>query len=241
MTEIYTILKQALKEEQLVALATILGGAGIGRKLLIWPDGQRVGSLGLTELDEQVQAYALTLMATQQSQRKTFEGEFETFDVFIDIYPPPPKLIIIGAVHIARPLVTFGNELGFQTIVIDARATFATPQRFPHADKLLVRWPADALQEMKLNEACYIVFLSHDEKLDNPALAVVLKSAAHYIGALGAKKTHARRVNALKEMGISDEQINRIHAPVGLALGGQRPEEIAVSIIAEIVAVRQGR
>ena len=242
MPNIYETLTQALTQEDLLALATVLDGPQLGQKLLIWPDGRIQGDLGIPNLNVQVQDYALGLFKTQKSEKHVFSvhGK-EEMTVFIDVYPPPPKLIMVGAVHIAQPLVTMAKAIGFKTIVLDARGAFATKQRFPNADELIVRWPAEALAEMTIDEATYIVFLTHDEKLDNPALEVVLRSQAHYIGALGSRKTHAKRVEALKEMDLSDEQIGRMYAPVGLDLGGRKPEEIAVSIIAEIVAVRNGQ
>jgi xanthine dehydrogenase accessory factor len=123
---------------------------------------------------------------------------------------------------------------------VDARSVFATPERFAHADELILRWPAKALAEMKLDESSYVVVLTHDEKLDNPALKIALESPARYIGALGSPKTHAKRIARLKAEGVSDEQLQRIHAPIGLDIGAERPEEIALSIMAEIVAVSHG-
>lgn len=240
MTKIYDLLKQSLNSEELVALATVVAGPGVGNKLLIWPDGRTAGDLGSAELNERVVRYSAALLIDQRSERASFEVAGETVEVFIDVYPPPPKLIIVGAVHIAIPLVTFAKELGFRTIVVDARSAFATPERFAHADELILKWPAKALEEITIDEATYIVVLTHDEKLDNPALKIALESPARYIGALGSVKTHAKRVEKLKAQGVTDEQLQRIHAPIGLDLGAQHPEEIAVSIIAEIVAVSHG-
>jgi xanthine dehydrogenase accessory factor len=124
-------------------------------------------------------------------------------------------------------------------MVVDARSLFATRERFPHVDELVIKWPSEFLSETEIDEATYIVTLSHDEKLDNPALEVAVNSKARYIGALGSRKTHAERIKALKDKGITDEVLSRIHAPIGLNIGAVGPEEIAVSIIAEIVAVRR--
>lgn len=179
-------------------------------------------------------------MDSQRSEKAIFDTAEHSQEVFIDVQAPSPKLILVGAVHIAQPLVTFAKALGFWTIVLDARAAFATRERFPHADELIIRWPADALADMTLDEATYIVFLTHDDKLDNPALVEVLQYPVRYVGALGSKKTHAKRVVALQEMGVSQTQLARIYAPIGLKLGGRKPEEIAVSIIAEIVQVKAG-
>ncbi len=240
MGEIYSELKQALHSQQMVSLATVLAGPWTGRKLLIWPDGRMVGTLGNTALNAQVRGVALGAMRAQQTERHTFNVETEAVDVFVEVFPPLPRLIMIGAVHIAMSLATFAKELGFRTIVVDAREAFASPERFPQVDELIVRWPAEALKTLNLDEASYVVCLSHDEKLDNPALQVALNSPVRYIGALGSPKTHARRVKALKEMGVSDAQLARIHAPVGLNLRAKGPQEIALSIIAEIIAVKRG-
>jgi xanthine dehydrogenase accessory factor len=240
MATLFATLTSAVKMGKLVAVATVIAGPGIGNKLLVWPDGQTLGSLGGTDLDAEVRQRVLQLLAAQRTERFTVETGGEVVEIFADIHVPPPKLVIVGAVHMAIPLVTFGKALGFHTVVLDARSAFATRERFGHADQLIIQWPADALPEIGIDESTCLVVLTHDEKIDNPALAYAVRSPARYIGALGSKKTHARRVAALKELGVMDEEIARIHAPIGLDIGARRPEEIAVSIIAEIVAVRNG-
>jgi xanthine dehydrogenase accessory factor len=241
MAEIYQALKHSLEQGQLVALATVIAGPGLGDKLLIWPDGRTQGDLGSVALNQLVVDYTVKLLATRRdSEQVSFEVEGESIQVFVDVHPPPPRLVIVGAVHIAIPLVTFGKALGFHTVVIDARSAFATQERFGHVDELIVTWPSRALEGLNLDEGTYVVVLSHDEKLDNPALRVALESPAPYVGALGSRKTHAKRVKALKEMGVSDAQLARIHAPIGLNLGARSPEEVALAIMAEIVAVRHG-
>jgi xanthine dehydrogenase accessory factor len=241
MAEIYQALKHSLEQGQLVALATVIAGPGLGDKLLIWPDGRTQGDLGSVTLNQLVVDYTVALLATRRdSEQVSFEVEGESIQVFVDVHPPPPRLVIVGAVHIAIPLVTFGKALGFHTVVIDARSAFATQERFGHVDELIVTWPSRALEGLNLDEGTYVVVLSHDEKLDNPALRVALESPAPYVGALGSRKTHAKRVKALKEMGVSDAQLARIHAPIGLNLGARSPEEVALAIMAEIVAVRHG-
>ena len=185
-------------------------------------------------------ARAVQLLDAQRTERFSTSVENQWVDIFIEVHAPPPKLIIIGAVHIAIPLVTFGKTLGFRTVVLDARSAFATQGRFQHADELIIQWPADALPQMGIDENTFIVVLTHDEKIDNPALEIALQSPARYIGALGSKKTHARRVAALQEVGITESQLARLHTPIGLEIGARRPEEIAVAIIGEIVAVSNG-
>ncbi len=237
MTDHFAILTQAIQQGKLIAVATLIAGPGIGQKLLLWPNGDSVGSLGNAALDEEIRARAQTLLVTQQNSRVALEAAGEPVEVFVEVHAPPPKLIIVGAVHIAIALVTFGKALGLHTIVVDARSAFATSERFEHADQLLLGWPADLLPELGIDEASYVTVLTHDEKIDVPALAAALASPARYIGALGSRKTHARRRAALLELGLSPEQLERIHSPIGLAISARRPEEIAVAIIAEMVAV----
>ncbi|RLT36387.1 MAG: xanthine dehydrogenase [Chloroflexi bacterium] len=229
-------LVEEIRAERLVAMATLLTGPGKDAKMLIWPD-RHTGTLGDDGLDGEVLRVAAAALASQQSARFTFRQRENEWDIFVDVFPPPPQLVMVGAVHIAIPLVTFAAALGFRTMVVDARRAFATPERFAHADQLLIGWPADTLSTLHLNESTCLVTLTHDEKLDNPALLVALNSPVRYIGALGSKRTHASRVAALKAEGATDAQIARIHAPIGLDLGGRRPEEIAVAIIAQIVQV----
>ena len=240
MRSLYDELRLCLQDEQLVALSTVIAGPGLGKRMLIWPNARTQGELGSSHLDRQIAERASELLEQQMSERVTLELDGEMTQVFIEVFPPSPKLIIIGAVHVSIPLITFAKTLGFRALVVDPRSAFATPERFAHADQLLVKWPHEVLSASDFNEATYLVVLSHDEKLDNPALKLALDGPCRYIGALGSRKTHARRVASLKEMGVTDGQLARIHAPVGLNLGGKRPEEIAVAIIAQIVAVRYG-
>ncbi len=236
---IFSGLKDALAAQKLFSLATVLGGAHAGGRMLVFPDGHTVGDLGA--LAEPVRDAAIEQMKTQHTVRQTFNTAAGPADVFIEIYPPPQRLIVIGAVHIAMVLATFGKALGFRTIVIDPRDVFASKDRFPQVDELIVQFPADALAEMQLDEGCYLVFVSHNAEFDNPALKIALNRPVRYIGALGSRRTHAKRVESLTEMGLSAAQIARIHAPIGLDLGAIGPEEIALSIIAEIIAVKRGK
>lgn len=240
-------LAACLHAEELVALATVTRGRRAGQKLLVWPGGRSTGDFASSPLGERVVEEARSFLAEQTAGsiqvaagdlQAPDEGETE---VFIEAFAPPPKLIVIGAVHVAIPLVSLARTVGFRTIVVDPRGVFATAERFAHADELITQWPQTALETLQLNESTYVVCLTHDEKLDNPALELALASPARYIGALGSKRTHAKRVKSLKERGLGDEEIRRIHAPIGLDLGGRRPEEIAVSILAEMVAARHGR
>jgi len=235
---IYETLTAAIAAEQPIAVATVVGGAGqIGAKLLARPGGETLGSLGSGIPEQEVIREMLAMLAQAESGTRTYAAGAGEVEIFIETFPPPPTMYIVGAVHIAIPLVTFAKVLGFRTVVVDARGAFATPERFAHADELIMAWPDEAL-EGKLNSNSFVVLLTHDPKLDDPALKIALPSPARYVGALGSPKTHAKRLVRLREDGVPEEQLARLHAPIGLKIGGATPEEIAISIIAEIVAAQ---
>jgi len=166
--------------------------------------------------------------------------EIDGREVFINIYNPPLRLIIIGAVHIAQALAPMAEQAGYDVVIVDPRTAFATVQRFER-ERLDTRWPDVALPEIGLDTRTALVALTHDPKLDDPALQLAVGSPAFYIGALGSTRTHAKRVERLREDGMSEEGIARISAPVGLPLGGVGPVEIAVSILAEMTATLRGK
>jgi len=162
-------------------------------------------------------------------------GIIENSDIFVETYIRPIKVIIIGAVHIAQYLVDFAKSLNFEISVIDPRGYFATSQRFPDL-KIINKWPDEAFKEIETNENTALIALTHDPKIDDPALQHALNKKFYYIGALGSKKTHENRCQRLKEAGFTDEQINSIHGPIGIKLGGKSAPEIALSIIAQLVS-----
>lgn len=187
------------------------------------------------------------LLARLQTTAQTLFGQARTMiiqegeqEIFLEAICPAPKLVIVGAVHIAIPLVTFARALGYKVILIDPRRAFASPERFPHVDELLARWPEAALAEIGIDASTCLVVLTHDPKLDDPAVKFALQHAPAYIGVLGSRKTHEKRMQRLRNDGISEEQFARVHAPIGLAIGALSPAEIALSIMAEITAVRRG-
>lgn len=220
-----------------VALATrIEGSSGLGDKLLVGREGTLSGTLGDPDTDTRVSEFARGLLAAGRSASMAVrEGR-----IFVDVHVPPPRLVIVGAVHIAITLERLARELGFRTVVCDARDRFATADRFPDVDELIVGWPNEVLARLELDEFSYVVVVTHDAKLDNPALEAALRSRAPYVGALGSKKTHARRVSALRRSGVSEEDLGRIHSPIGLGIGARSPQEIALATLAEIVSVRNG-
>ena len=153
----------------------------------------------------------------------------------MESYIRPIKVIIVGAVHIAQYLIDFANSLNFEISVIDPRGYFATEQRFPNM-KIINKWPKEAFKEIETNSNTALIALTHDPKIDDPALQHAIKNKFYYIGALGSKKTHDNRCKRLKEAGFSDTEINFIHGPIGIKLGGKSAPEIALSIIAQLVA-----
>ena len=161
-------------------------------------------------------------------------------DVFVEPFRRPAHLVIIGAIHIAIPLHRLAKLMGYRVTVIDARAKFATKERFPEADELMVAWPDEAMSKIPIDSSTYIVVLTHDPKFDLPALRSVLKKDPGYIGAIGSRKTNQNRFDALRKEGFTEEQLARVHGPIGLDLGGRGAEETALGILAEITAVRFG-
>ena len=163
--------------------------------------------------------------------------EIESHKWFLNITLPPLRLITVGAVHIAQPLAEIATISGYEVIIIDPRAAFANNQRFPDI-KIINEWPEVAINELGIDNRTAVVTLTHDPKLDDSALNAALKSKAFYIGSLGSKKTHKARVQRLKIANFSDDEIKRIHGPIGLAIGAKSPQEIAISIISEIITIR---
>ncbi|MGE0715096.1 MAG: XdhC family protein [Alphaproteobacteria bacterium] len=215
-------LRAARAEKVPVALATHLKS---GAEALVWSDR----SEGALVLDE------AALAAVHQAMRDDRGRTIDTADgqVFVNVYNPPRRLIVVGAVHIAQPLVPMAAIGGFQVVVIDPRHGFATDARFPEVT-LETDWPDEAMERLKPDVRTAVVTLTHDPKLDDPALTVALRSPAFYIGALGSRRTHAARVGRLKELGFGDNEIGRIDAPIGLDIGAVSPAEIAISILAGI-------
>lgn len=238
---IFDTLRQAIADERAAALATVVAGESPGAKLLIQPDADLIGSLGDAALDALVRDDALDLLDAERSEARSYTAVSGETTVLIEVYPPPPHLVIVGAVHTAIPLTTCAHELGFRVTIIDPRATFATRERFPNADDLIVEWPDEALPHVRLDRSTYVAVLTHDPKLDDPAVRIALEHPVRYVGALGSPRTQARRRENLREQGVSESALDRIYGPIGLPLGGKAPAELAISILAEIVAVRRGQ
>jgi xanthine dehydrogenase accessory factor len=212
-------------EHRSVALATELKSGG---QLLL--DGDRLE--GDLELDEA--ALAAMREALRADRNRTFDTAAGR--VFVEVFSPPRRCFVVGAVHIAQPLVHILSLADYQPIVIDPRQSFATEARFPGLE-LSTEWPDEALERLKPDHRSAVVTLTHDPKLDDPALAVALRSECFYIGALGSKRTHAARCGRLKEMGFTDTDLARIHGPIGLSIGAVSPAEIAVSILGQMTQI----
>jgi xanthine dehydrogenase accessory factor len=235
-TLLFPQLKDYLKQDKSVTLATVVRGPEtlLGLKALIPADGEPVGPLLEVPWRAKLLRDAYRLMGEHASGTSRYEND--EIELFFDVHRPPSRLIIVGAVHIADALIRFARPLGYRTYLVDPRTAFATEERFPHVDEMRHQWPDEALPEIGLNSETAVVVITHDPKLDDPALKLALPSPAFYVGALGSPKTHARRVERLLTEGLSQEQLDRLHAPIGLDLGGRTPAEIALSIMAEIVA-----
>lgn len=227
--ETLAALQQARAKRNAVTLATRLSDAAEG---LVYRD-RGVGQLGA---DEAVVSAARRAMEIGRSETIEIGGQ----KIFLNVYVPPPRLIIVGAVHIAQTLAPMATMLEFDVTVVDPRGAWATSARFPGV-KVIKEWADEAFQEMGLDVSTAVVTLTHDPKLDDPALESALKSDAFYIGALGSRKTHAKRKERLAEVGITDEMFARVHGPIGLNIGAKSPAEIAVSILGQIIEVRARR
>jgi xanthine dehydrogenase accessory factor len=240
-TKFYEELRARLGADEPLAVATVLSGPepAVGRKLLVREGGPDFGSIG-GALDVAVAAAARAALAQGRSQRTALD-EPERAEVFVDVVRSSPTLVVVGGVHIAVALTTIAKAMGYRTVVVDPRRPFGTGERFPHADRIVNAWPEEGLGDVGLTSDAAVAVLTHDPKVDDPALRAALPSPAFYVGALGSKTTQAKRRVRLLEAGLTEEQIARMRAPIGLDLGGRSPEEIALAVMAQIVAVRNGR
>ncbi|MGH2733032.1 MAG: XdhC family protein [Actinomycetota bacterium] len=242
--EVFTILSKALKEDAPVALVTEVRGPQPGAKILVAED-EILGSLGDAGLDEAVvdQARAMLEMATTGTRYFGPKGEarLDDVEVFVHSFAQPPDMYVFGAVNLAAAVVRIGKFLGYKVTVCDARKVFANRDRFPEADEIVVKWPDDFLADAPVDRRSAICILTHDPKFDIPLLKIALKTPAAYIGAMGSRRTHERRRATLVEEGVPEEDLVRIQAPIGLDIGARIPEEVAVSIAAQIIALRYQR
>ena len=255
---ILEVLSEHLRAGRPVAMVTIIDGTGIenaiGRKLLVSPGIAPIGSLGSSELDRIAARDATAELEAARSGVRHYGLNGETtpedlvgtpeVSVFIESWAPPPQMWIFGAVDFTAALARVAKVLGYRVTVCDARETFATRRRFPMADEVIVSWPQPVFAERghTLGQRDAVCILTHDPKFDVPAVTAALETDVGYIGVMGSRGTHAKRLERLAAAGVADAQrLNRLMAPIGLDLGARTPEETAVSICAEIISCRTGR
>jgi xanthine dehydrogenase accessory factor len=249
---IYEALRDAIRSQRAVALATVVDGPGTGSKLLVEPDphGEAVrtlGSLGDADLDRVVSRDALGELGAGRSGVRHYgphgEAREEVVTVFMEVFAPPPRMLIFGAVDFTAALVRVAKVLGYRVTVCDAREVFATTQRFPFADEVLVDWPHRLVEQLgpSLGPLDAICVLTHDHKFDVPAIVAALRTEVGYLGAMGSRRTKAERERLLRDAGVDDAGLARVMAPIGLDIGSRTPEETAISICAEIISLRTGR
>jgi xanthine dehydrogenase accessory factor len=223
--EIYKALQDARAEKRAAVLATDLENGA--QALLLGEE-----TLGNLKLDAEAKSAAAAAIRADRSQ--TLEGK-----LFLQVFNPPLRLVIVGAVHIAQALAPLAQLAGYEVTIVDPRKAWATPERFPGLE-IIDLWPDEGLEGLALDHRTAVITLTHDPKLDDPALLVALKSPVFYVGSLGSTRTHAKRVERLREAGLSEAEIGRIHAPLGLAIGAKSPAEIALSALAQMTQVLRG-
>jgi xanthine dehydrogenase accessory factor len=231
-----TAARAAISDGRGVALLSVVSGARAGARAAAVEGQGWAGSLGDPVLDGELAERVESRLRSGQPGLEEVDG----VAVFIDPIVPAAQLVIIGAVHIAVPLTRMARAAGHRVTVVDPRRAFLTRERIPDADRLECAWPDQALPGLDLGPRDAAVCLAHDPKFEDPALAILLRGGAGYIGAIGSRTTHAKRVARLRQAGFDDTAIARVRSPVGLDLGAATPEEIAISILAEVVAVRRG-
>ena len=243
----YGPLKADIAAERAVALATVIDGPGVGNKLLVRADDTVIGTLGTEGLDRVAERDARGELAAGRSGLRHYgehgEAREDVVAVFIESFAPPPQMLIFGAVDFTAALAKVAKVLGYRVTVCDAREVFATRQRFPMADELVVDWPDRLLAEVgdDLGPRDAVCILTHDAKFDVPAVTASLDTKVGYIGVMGSRRTHDDRTSRLVEAGVDQAGLDRLRSPIGLDLGARTPEETAVSIVAEIIAERTGR
>jgi xanthine dehydrogenase accessory factor len=211
-------------------------GAAPAPSIVIAEDGSAKGSLGDPDLDRELADIAADSLLRGTSRTVELGGR----SFFVEAFPIRPRLVVVGATEVAQALVSLARPLGYETVVVDGRASFATAERFPDVDRLVVGWPDEAAEAIGLGPNDAVAVLSHDPKFDEPAIVEALRRDCRYVGAIGSRKTQADRRARLRDAGLGDDDLARLHGPVGLDLGGRAPAEVALAILAEIVAARYG-
>jgi xanthine dehydrogenase accessory factor len=242
---------ELVRNGQAVAVATLIvdtpGSSRTGRRLLVQPDATQ-GTLGSSRLDDAVRDDAIGMLEQGRTGIVRYgpdgERRGDDISVFVASYAPRPRMIVFGAIDFAAAVARVGSFLGYRVTVCDARATFATARRFPDADEVVVEWPHRYLEQSstrgELDGHTVVCVLTHDPKFDVPLLELALRLPLAYVGAMGSRRTNDDRVARLRELGMTDEELGRLHAPIGLDVGARTPEETAISVAAEIIALRWG-
>jgi len=218
------------------ALVTVISGEGLGRKLLVTREEVQ-GGLGDDKLDAEAVRLARELLGGEESATREAAGR----DLLIDVFAPQPHLVIVGAVDFAGALARLARFAGFRVTVVDARSHFATRERIPDADRIVVSWPQEYLADEPPDDSTYVAVLTHEPRFDDPTLTSALRSPAAYIGAMGSRRAHRERLDRLREAGFGDADLDRISGPIGLDIGAASTEETAISIMGEVIAARRGR
>jgi xanthine dehydrogenase accessory factor len=230
--KVFDELRAAIESGGRVVVFTVIAGEQVGAKVLVREDGTTAG-------DGPADLAALAPAALRRGRSHVVEHEGTT--LFADVFASPPRLLIYGAIDTAEALCRTAKLLGWTTIVADARARFATRERIPSADELLVAWPEEVLERVQPDLGTAIVVLTHDDKFDVPMLAGALATDAFYVGALGSRRNQERRRSLLSDVGVAEADLERIAGPCGLDIGAESPAETALSMLAEILALRAGR
>ncbi len=245
---IYETWRAAVTDHRPVSLATVVEGPGTGAKLLVGEGIEPLGTLGDDDLDRVVLRDAVGELAAGTSGVRHYgphgEAREAAVSVFIETFAPPPQMLVFGAVDFTGALVRVAKVLGYRVTVCDAREVFATTRRFPQADEVVVDWPHRLLARVgdRLGARDAVCVLTHDHKFDVPAIIGALDTEVGYLGAMGSRRTNSERLERLAAEGADMEAVRRrLHAPIGLDLGGRTPEETAIAICAEIIAARTGR
>ena len=232
-------LRSVIEEEQQAVVATVIRGSDeiMGRKILFSESGEISGDIP-AHLQTKVLELANETLRSGDSRRAMIDDSTE---IFLEFISPPPMLIAVGGVHIAVALMSLAKTLGYRTVVIDPRSVWGNAERFPNADQLIQAWPDEAFKQIKITRSTAIAMLTHDPKLDDPAVKIALNSPAFYVGALGSKTTNAKRRERLLNDGLTEEQFSRLHSPIVMDIRAGTPEEIALAIMAEVVAAYRKR
>ena len=234
---LYRAVRMAVDQGQSAAIVTALKNTD--SRLLLREDGQSSGTLGNTDLDDEARKLASELMRKRTSA--TVSVGDPAVEVFFEVHGPSPTLIVFGAGHVSMPLVSLAHDLALKTIVVDGRPRFATRERFPEADELLIGIPSEIAQTLSYNSSTFVVLTAHDYKYDLPVLKVVLPAGAAYVGLLGSKRRGQAIKEFLKDSGMDEALLDRLHVPTGLDIGAESAAEIALSILAEAIAIKSGR